>query len=221
MASAPATSAAISGDTAPKTHWGDRLMSSLQSIQRPGSGHPWPRWRKIATWLVMMMPAYAIVIYVIGFFYFLPAELKGVGINGSLPANSLMVVNGMRVPDHEGIFAQTDIKGKVTINEVDQFNSRALTPPVQDQLVLTSAQLQYVLVRQAQVDVPQAYQIFRIGNGPDQLVATVNVHVPAPGLAVIALSMPKGQAWASGSYMIVVPESGLDEGQFWSFFTIS
>src|SRR6185437_5268955 len=64
----------------------ERVMASITSVQEPQpleKRKPWPLWRKIALWVVMLMPLYAIIIYIIGAFYFLPFELKGVGINKS------------------------------------------------------------------------------------------------------------------------------------------
>ncbi len=58
------------------------MLASLYSVQ--GEDHDAkkrPRWFKIATWGLVLTLAFSILIYVVGFFYLLPAEVHGVGLD--------------------------------------------------------------------------------------------------------------------------------------------
>jgi hypothetical protein len=193
-----------------------RFLDSIASVQKP-SARPWPRWFVVVTWLLILMPVYAIIIYGVGFLYFWG---QNPNTASSLPDNALMTVSGVLVPDHEGVFLQTTLTGKPALGEIDQYNSNALQPPEKDQVVLAPSQLQYIIVRQAQVDRPQNYQVFNLTVNGEKPVSTNNFHVTAPGYAVVAIAMPKGQTWTPGSYMVVVPEAGLDIEDLWCYFTV-
>lgn len=198
-----------------------RALDNIASVQAPPDPHkPRPRWFTIGTWLVMLMPVYSILIIIIGFLYFLPAELKGVGLNASLGDTPTATVNNVLVPDQEGVFLQHATAGKVVLDQILQFNSTSLQPPQNQQMVLAPTDLRYIVIRQAQVETPDNYIVTRIDHNLNQSITVTGQRLPTPGLAVIALSLPNGQAWAPGSYEITVPESGLDSNDYWCFFTI-
>ena len=200
-----------------------KLMASVQSVQGDSAepSKKWPLWRKIALWVVMLMPLYAILIYLIGGLWFLPAELKGVGVNKSLPHHVTQVVNGIAIPDAEGVYVQVGADPRQPLNEVLQYNDRGLQPPVTEQFTTTSADLRYLLIRQAQVGPVESYQVFQIAkDNTDHLVpGVVAQRVPVARIALVALSLPAGKAWAPGSYVIVVPD--LDDGTYYCFFTVT
>ena len=200
-----------------------KLMDSVQSVQEAPteSATKWPLWRKIALWAVMLMPLYAILIYFIGGLWFLPAEIQGVGLNKSLPTKVLKVMDGISIPDQEGVFLQTGTDPKQPLNLLMPFNDRALKPPTNQQFSLTGGSLRYVLVEQAQVSLPTDYQVFQIDNKDiDHLVkGVVAQRVPVARIALISLAMPNGQTWAPGSYVLVTPD--LDDGTYYYFFTVT
>lgn len=197
-----------------------KLLESIESVQAPPKAEKvaWPRWKKILLWVVMLMPVYAIVIYIIGAFYFLPYELRGVGLNKSFTTHVQSMAGTFAVPDQEGVFLQTSLKPQ-SLSMIMQYNDSSLQPPVNEQMTLAPTGLKYVLIRQAQVSRPTDYQIFPLGSTtPVNLTAQ---RVPASGVAIIALSMPNGKPWAKGSYEIVVPEAGLDDQFYYCYFTIT
>jgi hypothetical protein len=198
----------------------ERLLASIESVQAPRRSQKiaWPRWKKILLWAVMLMPAYAIIIYIIGAFYFLPYELRGVGLNKSFTTHVQSMAGPFAVPDQEGVFLQTSAKPK-SLSMIMQYNDSSLQPPVNEQMVLAPNGLRYILIRQAQVSKPTDYQVFPLGSTtPVKLTAQ---RVPASGVAVVALAMPGDKPWAKGSYEIVVPEAGLDDQLYYCYFTIS
>ncbi len=199
-----------------------QVVDSLASVQgQHHDAHQRPRWFKIATWLLVLMPAFSIGIYIIGFFYFLPFEQKGIGLNASFNVTPMAQLQGVLIPDQEGVFLQHGTTTQQGLDLILQYNSTALQPPVSAQVVLAPSQLHYILIRQAQVETANNYQVFRLfPNKPNQPVPVVGVRVPYPRIALIALSMPTGQTWADGQYMVVVPESGLDSADYWVYFTI-
>jgi hypothetical protein len=209
----------------------ERLMASIASVQEPPKvpASQWPRWRKILLWAVMLMPVYAIVIYIIGALYFLPAEMKGVGIAKSLPVNVIKMVGGVAVPDvnsipdKNGVFLQasTDYTHQ-TIPMIDQFNDRGLQPPTNEQMTVKANQLHYVLITQLQVSLPGDYHIYRIdSHGVDVPVNIAAARVNVPGIAEMAITMPSGQTWQPGSYVLSLPQAGLDDETYYSFFTLT
>ena len=204
---------------------GERLMASIQSVQEPKQV-PWPRWRKILTWAVMLMPVYAILIYVIGAFYFLPAELSGVGLAKSLPVNTIKMVGNIAVPDvnsladKNGVFLQSSTDPHQILPMIMQFNDRTLQPPVSAQMSMPASQLHYVLVTQLQVSLPDEYRIYRIGHGADRTVTVHTVRVPIPGIAEMAIAMPNNAAWPAGDYMLTLPQAGLDDETYYCFFQL-
>ncbi len=225
-AKANAVTPVASAAPANKPNRAERFLASIESVQEPrpsGKRKPWPLWRKVALWAVMLMPLYAIIIYIIGAFYFLPYELKGVGVNKSLPSHVQSVVGDISVPDQEGVFLQTSADPHATLDQILQYNDRGLQPPLNAQMVLKPTGLRYILIRQAQVSLPGDYQVFRIGpKGTDVPFTSVTAQrVKSPGIALIAISMPNHAPWPAGSYVIYVPESGLDDGTFYCFFTIT
>ncbi len=197
-------------------------VDSLASVQgQHHDAHQRPRWFKIATWLLVLMPAFSIGIYIIGFFYFLPFEQKGIGLNASFNVTPIAQLQGVLIPDQEGVFLQHGTTTQQGLDLILQYNSTSLQPPVSAQVVLAPSQLHYILIRQAQVETADNYQVFRLfPNKPNQPVPVVGVRVPYPRIALIALSMPSGQNWVDGQYMVVVPESGLDSADYWVYFTI-
>ncbi len=199
-----------------------QAVDSLASVQgQHHDAHQRPRWFKIATWLLVLMPAFSIGIYIIGFFYFLPFEQKGIGLNASFNITPMAQLQGVLIPDQEGVFLQHGTTTQQGLDLILQYNSTSLQPPVSAQVVLAPSQLHYILIRQAQVETADNYQVFRLfPNKPNQPVPVVGVRVPYPRIALIALSMPTGQTWADGQYMVVVPESGLDSADYWVYFTI-
>lgn len=200
-----------------------KVLDSIFSVQdyTYTQRKPIPRWKKIATWAVMLMPVYSILIFIGGFFYFLPYEMKGIGINPSLPTHILATAGTISVADQEGIFFQDSADGKGLLHLTLQYNSRSLQPPQNAQMIFSPTQLKYVIVRQAQVDLPNTYKIVMVSsNGPDQPINAMVQRVHYPGIAEMAISMPNGQPWAAGSYMITVPEAGLDSATYYSFFTV-
>lgn len=200
-----------------------RFADSLASVQgeRHDAKHL-PRWFKIATWCLVLLPAFSIVIYIVGFFYFLPAENSGVGINQSLSVTATATLGDVLIPDQEGVFLQRGTSSQQTLSLILQYNSRSLQPPVSAQVTTSPTDLRYVLIRQAQVETPENYLVYRISDTvPDQLFQVASKRVPYPRIALIALSMPDGKPWPAGHYMIVVPESGLDSADYWVFFTVS
>jgi hypothetical protein len=206
----------------------ERVMASITSVQESQpleKRKPWPLWRKIALWVVMLMPLYAIIIYIVGAFYFLPFELKGVGINKSFSTHVQSVVGNVSVPDQEGVFLQTGNNPHNSLSMILQYNDRGLQPPLNQQMSLKPTDLRYVLIRQAQVSLPTDYRIYSIDKkGIDSPFATVNQaaqRVKSPGVALISLSMPNNAPWPAGSYVVYVPEAGLDDGMFYCFFTIA
>jgi len=200
-----------------------KMMESVQSVQEAptSSSKPWPLWRKIALWAVMLMPIYAILIYLIGGLWFLPAEMKGVGVNKSLPTKVLKVVNGVSIPDQEGVFMQTGTDPKQPLNLVMPFNDRALKPPPNQQFTIAGGDLRYLLIRQAQVSLPTDYQVFTIDhNDIDHKVKNVVAQrVSVARIALVSLAMPDGKPWAPGSYVLVSPD--LDDGTYYYFFTVT
>ena len=204
---------------------GERLMASIQSVQEPKHA-PWPRWRKILTWAIMLMPVYAILIYVVGAFYFLPAELNGVGLAKSLPVRIIHMVGNIAVPDvnsladKNGVFLQSSIDPHQNLPLIMQFNDRTLQPPVSAQMSLQASQLKYVLVTQLQVSLPQDYQIYRIGQGADRVVNVHTIKVPIAGIPEMAIAMPNNAAWQPGDYMITLPQAGLDDETYYCFFDL-
>jgi hypothetical protein len=180
----------------------------------------WPRWKKIMMWAVMLMPVYAILIYIVGAFYFLPFELKGVGLNKAFSTHSQEAIGPIAVPDQEGVFLQTSTNPHADLSMIMQYNDRSLQPPTNEQLVLKPTGLQYILVRQAQVFEPSSYIVYSMHPNGYVLMHLTGQRVKSPGYAVVALSMPNGKPWPAGSYAIDVPEAGLDDGDFWCYFTI-
>lgn len=205
-----------------------RVMESIESVQgapkRPAS--TWPRWRKILLWVVMLMPVYAIIIYLVGAVYFLPAELSGVGLAKSLPVNTLKMVGNIAVPDvntisdKNGVFLQTTTDPKQQLPMIMQFNDRSLQPPANQQFSIKASQLKYLLITQLQVSLPQDYLVYRVGQGADRPVTVHTVKVPVPGIAEMAISMPNGGAWQPGQYMLTLPQAGLDDETYYCFFTL-
>ncbi|MBA3826163.1 MAG: hypothetical protein H0X24_19970 [Ktedonobacterales bacterium] len=199
-----------------------KMLASVQSVQAASDeSKPWPRWRKIALWAVMLMPIYAILIYLIGGAYFVHAGMNGVGLNKSLPPKVLAVVNGVSIPDQEGVFMQTGADPTQPLNLVMPYNDRALKPPLDQQFTVSASQLRYLLIRQAQVSLPTDYQVFQIDNKDvDHLVKNVVARrVSVPRIALVSLALPAGQTWAPGSYVIVSPD--LDDGTYYYFFTVT
>jgi hypothetical protein len=221
LASAKASPAGISA--APKPNRMMKMMESVQSVQEapPGGSKPWPLWRKIALWAVMLMPIYAILIYLIGGVYFVHAGLNGVGVNKSLSTHVLKVVNGVSIPDQEGVFLQLGADPQQPLNLIMPYNDRALKPPLNQQFTSTGTALRYILVRQAQVSLPTDYQVFLIDNKDiDHLVkGVVAQRVPVERIALISLAMANGKPWATGSYVLVTPD--LDDGTYYYFFTVT
>ncbi len=199
------------------------LMESVQSVQEAPSGDrkPWPMWRKVLLWVVMLMPLYAIAIYFIGGIFLVHAGLNGISVNKSFQTKVLSVVNGVSVPDQEGVFLQTGADPKQPLDLIMPYNDRALKPPLNQQYTTTGDNLRYLLVRQAQVSLPKEYQVFQIDDKDiDHLVrGVVSQRVPSPRIALISLAMPDGKPWAPGSYVLVTPD--LDDGTYYYFFTIT
>jgi len=200
----------------------ERFIKSLESVQAPRSNDkPRPRWFKIVTWLILLMPAYAIVIYLIGFFILgLPAQ--NIGLAKSFAITPTATVGDVLVPNTEGIFLQASSGSQQGLALINEFPSRSIQPPQSAQVTLKPIQLKYLLIREAQVDWPPDYQVFRIkDNTPDVPVTIATQRVHVPGIALVSIGMPKGQAWPAGEYMIVVPEAGLDDEDSFCFFTVS
>jgi len=77
------------------------------------------------------------------------------------------------------------------------------------------------LVRQAQVSLPNEYHVFSVEDGKaDVPVTVVNKRVPAPRLAIMSITLPNNEAWAPGTYMLVVPGAGLAPDDTWVFFYV-
>jgi hypothetical protein len=200
----------------------ERFIKSIESVQAPSSNtKPRPRWFKIATWLIMLMPAYAIVIYVIGFFILgLPAQ--NIGLAKSFAITPTATVGNVLVPNTEGIFLQASAGSQQGLALINDFPSRSIQPPQSAQVTLKPGQLRYILIREAQVDIPGDYRVFRIKDGSPDVPVTVSAQrVHVPGIALVSIGMPNGQAWPAGEYMIIIPEAGLDDEDSFSFFTVS
>lgn|GEM_PF-3400881 len=202
-----------------------RFLSSLDSVQAPKQQKitsPKPRWLQYATWAVMLMPVYAILIYVFGFFYFLPATVKGTGVQTSFLVTPITTVGNVLVPDQGGEFLQTGTSSKQILSLIQEYPSRTLQPPPEAQMQVSASSLTTILIRQAQVSDPGTYLLYDIKDGSaDKLVSVVATHVSVPRIALISLSMPDGKPWVPGHYMISVPESGLDANTLYCFFTIT
>ncbi len=198
------------------------MLDSLLSVQ--GEDHDAkkrPRWFKIATWGLVLTPAFSILIYVVGFFYLLPAEVHGVGLNKSLAATPTVIANGFAVPDQEGVFIQRTAGGRNYLDQILQYNSRTLQPPISAQYSIAPTNFHALLIREAQLETPDQYVVYKISDGhQDVPVHVVGQRLHLPMLAVIALTMGSGQSWAPGDYMIDVPESGLDSADYWAFFQV-
>lgn len=201
----------------------ESFMRSVGSVQAPSEPRSKPPSRayKIGLWLVMLMPVYAIIIYIVGFFILLPAAVQNVGVSKSLPANVKSVAGQIAVPDHNGVFLQTSLDPHQQVAELQQFNDSGLQPPRDQQIVLAPTGLQYILVQDAQVSQPSDYKVYLIGKNGETLIPTQGVRVPAPKIAEMAISMPKGQTWAPGSYMLDYLIAGMAPEDAYCFFTIS
>lgn len=201
------------------------MMDDLEAVSLPPptvrQKQKWPRWKKILMWVVMLMPLYAIIIYIVGAFYFLPFEMKGVGLNKAFSTHSLEAIGPIAVPDQEGVFLQTSTNPHADLSMIMQYNDKSLQPPTSAQLVLKPTGLQYILVRQAQVFEPSNYIVYSMQPKGYVRMDLTGQRVKSPGIAVVALSMPNGKPWPAGSYAIDVPEAGLDDGDFWCYFTIA
>jgi hypothetical protein len=196
-----------------------KMMESVQSVQEaPSVSKPWPRWRKIALWAVMLTPVYAIVIYIVGGVYLASAGLNGIGVNTSFQTHVLKVVNGISVPDQNGTFLQTGTDPMQPLNLLMEYNDRGLQPPPNQQFTVASGNLRYLLIRQSAVSLPTDYQLFQIDhNNVDHLVkGVVARRVPVERIALISMAMPNGQTWAPGQYVIVIPD--LDGSSFYYYF---
>ncbi len=201
----------------------ERFLQSIESVQAPrNETKPKPRWYKIATWLVMLMPAYAIGIYVIGFFILGSPAAQNTGLAKSFAITPTATVGDVLVPNTEGIFLQASAGNQQGLAVINDFPSRSLQPPQSAQVTLKSGQLRYMLIREAQVDVPTDYRVFRIKDGSPDVPMTVDAQrVHVPGIALVSIGMPKGQVWPAGEYMVVIPEAGLDDEDSYCFFTVS
>jgi hypothetical protein len=201
------------------------MLDELDAVSLPPptarQKQKWPRWKKILMWAVMLMPVYAILIYLVGAFYFLPFEMKGVGLNKAFSTHSQEAVGPIAVPDQEGVFLQTNADPHADLSMIMQYNDRSLQPPTNEQLVLKPTGLHYILVRQAQVFEPNNYIVYSMHPNGYVVMDLTGQRVKSPGIAVVALSMPNGKPWPAGSYAIDVPEAGLDDGDFWCYFTIT
>jgi hypothetical protein len=197
----------------------DRFLDSLESVQ--GKDHDAksrPRWFKMMTWFLVLMPLYSVAIYGIGYLYFHANE--NVDLQTSFLVTPITRSGNVLVPDQNGAFLQTGTGTQQKLNLINQFPDRSLQPPTSAQVVLKSADLRYVLVRDAQLYMPDEYPVYRIQDGKNDVLMNVTAtRLNVPGVAVVAITMPNGQAWAPGEYMIDIPIPD-DEGDTYSFFTI-
>jgi|GEM_PF-6052955 hypothetical protein len=183
-----------------------------------GISQPRSRWRRpwwqYASFVIMLLPALGIVIYVVGFFLLLP----GHGLKPDLPETRIMTrtSSGILEPMDNGTYIQTREGKLYALYPYSQISPEA--PP--DLAVFSQQDMRYIVMRQNAFGYSSQYQLFIIGSNNTLYPVPIDMkHIPVPGVASVTIT-PHSQVWAPGTYAFNIPGDGMDDEDFWYYFAI-